>query len=592
MSSISHQDEARAGETLFPPSGVVLSVNVGQPREIPWRGTVVRTAFFKSPIRGPVAIRDTGLEGDAQADREVHGGRDKCLFAYADEHYPAWREWLGEGPLEPGTFGENLTLTGLTEDAVALGDHFRIGTAELVVTEPRQPCYKVDVRLNREGATAEMVRSGRIGFYFGLVRAGTVGAGDRVTYLGGPAEDRISPLLLHRLSSAARPEDLDLLERVAESPYVLPDWAEMLTGKAAALRRRAQRARRPGPAWVGIRDFTVVRRTVEAPDVVSVHLTAVGGTGLPRFEGGQFVTLELPGHVPGDPALARSYSLSGPPGDEPWRITVRRPPDSQGGSRRVHLLAPGDTVGVRAPAGDFTLGEHPAGAPVVLVSGGIGITPILSMARDWAARPSGRLIAVHALRTAEDAALVAELSSALAPHPEASLDLFVEDGTHPPGLPKATVHVGRLSAARLTDLLAGRTDQAHAYLCGPLGLVKAMTELLPRLGVAEDAIHTEVFATPAPAGGEVTVPPGGWEVTFAERSVTVLWSDPAETLLDLAEETGIGIPASCRQGVCGTCTTVLRSGDVTYLRQPSIPVPEGSCLPCVAVPASRVALDA
>lgn len=575
--------------------GTVSSVNVGRPQELPWKGAFVRTAFRKSAVIGPVAIRGHNLEGDGQADREVHGGRDMCIYTYPAEHYPFWESWLSSGPLPPGALGENLTLQGIDEESVAIGDRFRIGTAELIVTEPRQPCYKIDVSLEREGAAAEMIRNGRVGFYLGLVYPGVIQAGDPVEFLDGPSDNRITPKKLHRLNTKATVEDLELMASLSQSPHLSPEWQKKLSIKAAALQRRAQRKQAAKSAWVGARSFTIKSRTEETADVVSLWLEpADKSLALAAPLGGQFVTLELPAsaEVSEEAPIIRSYSISATD-PQRWRITVRRSATSAGGSQRVWELQPGERLGVRAPAGEFTLQTHRQGEPIVLISGGIGITPMLEMARDWVAKGCpGQLIAVHCIRSSTDSALISELDRVLSPHSNGHLAVFVSDGTKPAGLTRGLAYAGRVDRNRLAMLLGSTATNGHAYLCGSLSLVDHLKEILPQIGLPAERIHTEVFAAPSSAEADVIVPPGGIEVSFAQQSATVLWSDASVSLLDLAEDAGVDIAASCRQAVCGTCITPVLSGTITHVRAPAIPVPEGFCLPCVAVPTSRLSVDA
>lgn len=170
----------------------VLSVQVGMPQEVAWHGRMVQTAIFKQPVAGPVAVRRLNLEGDAQADLTVHGGAAKAIYAYPGEHYPAWREELGWPDLPWGAFGENLTLEGLLETDVAIGDRLRIGTAEFVVTQPRQPCYKLALRFNRLDIGKLFMASARSGFYFAVLREGVLAAGDPVEHL--PSAEPRRPL--------------------------------------------------------------------------------------------------------------------------------------------------------------------------------------------------------------------------------------------------------------------------------------------------------------------------------------------------------------------------------------------------------------
>jgi MOSC domain-containing protein YiiM len=169
----------------------LVSVNVGLPRDVEWRGETIRTSIFKSPVTGRVRVRATNLEGDRQSDRTVHGGIDKAVYGYASEHYAFWRHELGLAELPWGAFGENLTTDGLTEDILCIGDRIRCGTAELAVTQPRQPCYKLALRFGRPDVVKRFQKSGRSGFYFAVTRPGELGAGDSIELT--PADgDRVS----------------------------------------------------------------------------------------------------------------------------------------------------------------------------------------------------------------------------------------------------------------------------------------------------------------------------------------------------------------------------------------------------------------
>src|SRR5882724_12583457 len=155
----------------------VLSVNVGSPREVQWQGRPVRTSIWKSPVTGPVIVKTLNLDGDQQADLTVHGGEKKAVYVYPSEHYALWRAELPGVDLPWGAFGENLTTEGLMEDSVHIGDRFRIGSAELVVTQPRMPCFKLGIRFGRPDIVKRFLRSGRTGFYLTVTREGQVEAG-------------------------------------------------------------------------------------------------------------------------------------------------------------------------------------------------------------------------------------------------------------------------------------------------------------------------------------------------------------------------------------------------------------------------------
>jgi len=172
----------------------LLSVSVGLPREVEWNHEVVLTSIFKEPVAGRVRVSRLGLQGDQQSDLEVHGGIEKAVYAYPSEHYAFWRKELPGMELSPGGFGENLTTEGLLESTLHIGDRVRIGSAELVVTEPRMPCYKLAIRFGRADIVKRFMRSGRTGFYFAVAKEGEVGAGDSIELIGADQ---------HRISVAA-----------------------------------------------------------------------------------------------------------------------------------------------------------------------------------------------------------------------------------------------------------------------------------------------------------------------------------------------------------------------------------------------------
>jgi len=163
----------------------VLSVSVALARTVPWRGQAVRTGIYKAPTDRRVRVRRLGLDGDEQADLEVHGGPLKAVYAYPSEHYPFWRKELPGASLPWGAFGENLTVSGLSEDRVRVEDRFRIGTAVVAVTKPRFPCYKLGIKFGREDIIERFLASGRTGFYLRVLEEGELAAGDDIELLGG-----------------------------------------------------------------------------------------------------------------------------------------------------------------------------------------------------------------------------------------------------------------------------------------------------------------------------------------------------------------------------------------------------------------------
>jgi MOSC domain-containing protein YiiM len=210
----------------------VLSVNVGLPREVLWRGRPVTTGIFKEPVTGRVTVRALNVDGDRQADLRVHGGPDKAVYAYPSEFYDLWRRERPELDFAWGRFGENLTTEGVLDDEVSVGDRFRVGTAELVVTQPRLPCFKLGIRMGRDRFVTEFLERGLLGFYLSVVREGEVEAGDSIVELArDPRGFRVTEVA--RLFSHDR-DDVDGLRRAADLDVLPESWREYFQRRLAA----------------------------------------------------------------------------------------------------------------------------------------------------------------------------------------------------------------------------------------------------------------------------------------------------------------------------------------------------------------------
>jgi MOSC domain-containing protein YiiM len=200
----------------------IVSVNVGLPREVTWQGKLVTTGIFKKPVSGPVMMRTLNLDGDGQADLTVHGGVSKAVYAYPSEHYDYWRTELPGVDLPWGMFGENFTTEGLLEEAVYIGDKFRIDETEVMVTEPRMPCYKLGIKFGRADIIKRFLASRRTGFYFAVVHEGMVGAGDAAELIGRE-QDEISVADITRLYAFEK-DDLKSLRRAIEVEALPENW--------------------------------------------------------------------------------------------------------------------------------------------------------------------------------------------------------------------------------------------------------------------------------------------------------------------------------------------------------------------------------
>ncbi|TQC43771.1 MOSC domain-containing protein [Rhodococcus sp. WS4] len=580
------------------------SVNVGMPRDVSWHGRTVHTGVWKRPVDGPRTVRRLNIDGDGQGDLGGHGGENRAVLVYQTESYRHWSEHLRRDDLEPGHFGENFTVDGLPDDEVCIGDRYRIGTAVFEVTQPRVTCYRVGLRMNEPQMAALLVSHRRPGFYLRVIEEGEVEAGQNIVKIAsGPEAVSVAEIdALLYLPGHPR----DALERALRIPALSPGWkgslrslldqADTGAGGNTGLTRTAGS---PPPAWAGFRALTVTGMHAESRDVLSLRLAAADGTALPSWRAGQSVTLRV---HPGDGAtLIRSYSLSNRPGAAEYRISVKREPHGAAGRYLHSRVRVGDTLEVAAPRGTFFLDG--AERPVVLVSAGVGVTPVLSMLYALAEADSTRSVWwVHGARDGSEHAFADESRDLLRRLSGSSAHIAYSRpaDTDRKGVDYATA--GRLSAELIGSL--GLPHDADAYLCGPASFMADLGSALAGHGLDPARIHVETFGAEGalnpgvvPSSSSVAPhpPPGspgaGPAVSFARSGLTVPWDPGRGTLLELAEACDVPTRWSCRTGVCHTCETALLFGPVDYDPEPVERPAEGNTLICCTHPADDVVLD-
>ncbi|MEV4412538.1 MOSC and FAD-binding oxidoreductase domain-containing protein [Catellatospora sp. NPDC049609] len=577
--------------------GTLVSVNVGLPKDVAWHGRTVYTGVWKQPVDGPVLLRRLNLDGDGQGDLAGHGGEQRAVLVYQLDSYRHWAQELGRDDLTPGNFGENFTVDGLPDDEVCIGDRYRVGDAVVEVTQPRVTCYRVGLRMNEPRLPALLVAHRRPGFYLRVLTEGLVRAGDEFVKLSTGPEAMTVAELDALLYLPGHPRDG--AARALRIPALSPGWQASM--RALLEQSDGQRgnagltATAAPPAWPGFRPLTVTAYAEETRDVFSLHLAAADGTPLPPARPGQFLTLRLP--APDGP-LIRSYSLSGPPGDAAYRISVKQEPHGLGSAYLRANVRPGTVVEAAAPRGTFTL--EPGDGPVLLLSAGIGVTPVLAMLYALADQRSTREVWwVHGARDGAEHAFAAESRELVGrlPHGHA-LVCYSRPG---PGdrAGRDYTTAGRVTADVLRELRL--PPDTAAYLCGPAAFTTQVTAALGELGLA--AVHSELFGSqpgitpgiaaapdrpPHPPDG----PPGpGPAVSFVRSGLTVPWRPEYGSLLELAEACDVPVRWSCRTGVCHTCESGLLSGQVAYTPEPVDAPAEGSVLICCSQPAGEVALD-
>jgi len=584
-------------------AGRLVSVNVGLPQEVAWHGRMVRTAVWKRPVEGPRLVRRLNVDGDGQGDLSGHGGEHRAVFVYQLDSYRYWQQQLARDDFSHGQFGENFTVEGLADDQVCIGDRYRIGEAVFEVTQPRVTCYRVGIRMNDARMPALLVSHHRPGFYFRVLREGTVQAGDEITRVASAAEAMTVAEIDALLYLPGHPRQQVL--RALRIPALSPGWkasflaiAEQASASGAA-GNAGLTAVSPPPAWPGFRPLVVTAIDAESESVISVHLADPGGAALPAALPGQFLTLRLTA-VPGAKPLLRSYSLSGPPGAASYRISVKR--EAHGaGSQFVHdRIGPGDLLDAAAPRGTFVL--QPGDSAVLLISAGVGATPVLAMLHSLAAAGSGRDIWwLHGARRRAEEPFAAESRSLLAGLTRGHR--YVCYSRPDPGDVQGRDYQtpARLSASVLAALELPR--DADAYICGPAAFMTEISAALADTGVAAGRVRTEIFgAAPSQTPGIAASParpphppagqPGdGPEVAFARSGLSVRWDPGYGSLLDLAEACDVPVRWSCRTGVCHTCETDVMSGTVGYAPDPVDEPAEGSALICCSQPRGDLVLD-
>ena len=576
----------------------VISVNVGLPRTVQWKGKAVSTGIFKTPVSGRIHLRTLNFDGDRQADLSVHGGPDKAAYAYPAEHYAYWHRELPDMTLPWGMFGENLTTEGLQEDTLKIGARFCIGSAELVVTQPRLPCFKLGARFGRHGMAKQLLASGRQGVYFKVVIEGEVAADDPIVAVDW-AEDSVPISEVMRLYARDK-DDLKGLRRIVGVAALPADWRDYFEEQIRQVFARGRPRRAQTPAWAGFRPFTLREKVRESGDVASFHLVPRDGQSLPPYLPGQYLTVRV--SIPGrERPVIRSYSLSDVARDDHYRLTIKRiasrSENSQSASGLVSTyfhdrLAVGDCIEAKAPTGTFTIDVTQHDRPVVLIGGGIGLTPLVSMVNSIVAAQSPRETwLLYGVRNDREHIMPTYLEAVTRTHPNIHLHVFYSQPSREIGDP--STHIGHIDLGAIQRLIP--TNAYDFYICGPPSMMDSVTRDLEAWGVPADRVHTEAFGPAAikrSVRGPTTQPDCGIEVTFARSGVTALWSQCASPLLELAEEHSVAIDFGCRAGSCGTCVTRRLSGSVRYLHLPNAPLQGDEILPCIAVPSEPLSLDA
>jgi ferredoxin-NADP reductase len=518
---------------------------------------------------------------------------------------------LGRNDFTFGQFGENFTVEGLPDNEVCIGDRYRIGGAEFEVTQPRVTCYRVGIRMNEPRMPALLVEHHRPGFYFRVLQEGEVGAGDDIVKIADGLTDNLTGGS-ERISVA----DVDALlylpghssaqlQRVLRIPALSKGWRSSFQAMLQQDLSSKTTAGNPGladeeqaPAWPGFRQMRVASIHKESDSVTSFILKPVDGQPLAVCQAGQFVVLRLLVD-PGKPPVLRSYSLSDLPAADHLRISVKSEVKGIGSSFLCDRAREGDVLDVSAPRGSFTL--RASQSPVVLLSAGVGATPVMSMLHALAAERSQREIWwIYGARNRVEHPFAEESRSLLK-------QLSRGRGYVVYSRPTASDQVGadfdapgHIDTALLETI--GVSQGSDFYLCGPTSFLQDMRDGLRNWGALAGNVHTEIFGaleSMTPGMAQVVHTPhlpqgspgSGPSVSFARSGITAAWDPKFASLLELAEACDVPVRWSCRAGVCHTCMTGLIGGSITYNPEPLERPAAGNVLVCCSQPDAGVTLD-
>jgi ferredoxin-NADP reductase/MOSC domain-containing protein YiiM/ferredoxin len=582
----------------------VVSVNVGLPRDIEWRGRSVHTAIWKSPVGGRCRVGRLNLDGDRQGDLTGHGGEHRAVFVYQLDSYRYWQERLTRDDFVHGQFGENFTVEGLPDDTACIGDRYQIGSALFEITQPRVTCYRVGIRMNEPRMPAWLTGSGRPGFYFRVLKEGDVGAGDEIVKVAESNErmtvEEVNALLYsssHQRDRLHRALRINALSSGWRSSFeaLLQAPPDAKGGNAGLMPAAATH-----PVEPGFRSVSVAAIDRDSDDVISLTLEDAERHPLQTALPGQYVVLRLrvDAHVP---PFFRSYSLSGPPSTERYRISVKLEPNGAAGAC-LRTFRKGDLLELSLPRGSFTLREE--ARPVVLLSAGIGVTPVLAMLHALAASESRRpVLWLHQARDRQHHPFAAETRRLLARLPNGRSYVCYSQPGPDDRIGEDFDSAGHLSRSVFERV--GVSSDAAVYLCGPNRFMTDMKQALSMLGVAHERVFVELFngsesMMPGVVDEKTKRPPHAPEhdadtgplVSFARSGIAAHWNASSYgSLLELAEACDVPVRWSCRTGVCHNCESGLVSGDIAYEPEPLDSPAAGNLLVCCSRPVRDVVID-
>ena len=568
------------------PAARVVAVSRAMPTHVDIRGKRVFTSIVRERSATPLVLGESGPLGNQTAVHTEH------LLAFPVEHYAYWTERFGLArDAWPYAFwGENLVLEGVMEEALAIGTVLRIGTsAVLQVTSPRNPCFKLSWRIGQPDAVLQdILGSGRVGFYLRVIEPGPVFDGDAVRAFP-PAKAAATVADVARLMAGSVEATPERVHQVLACEGLGVQCAGMLRQR---LTDRLDNDRTQTHRWQGWRPFTVAAVAEVAQNIKSFELEAADGGPLAGYRAGQHVQVRFADGA--GRGITRVWSLSSYE-DRPnrYRLSIRKSGRGAASAFMHDGVEVGSTVELKAPAGSFHI-DRSSNHPTVLISAGIGMTPLLAMLKAYAGLgpEAPPLQWIHVARNGQQYAHRDEVEDLLRERPNLRRHVrFTQPlPSDRPGIDYDAQ--GRLTLDQLRSVIEvyrypifGREVElpgaaAEFYVCGPAAFEQDVRVMLAELGVAPHAIRSESFGVGGSDGGQPA------RVHFARSGVSIEWS-PGSTLLEAAEEAGIAAEHDCRSGTCHLCAVKVLDGEIVYPRAPGALPPPGMALVCCSRPASR-----
>ena len=567
---------------------------IGKTRELDIRGQKVRTAFIKEAASAPVQVNEQGLEGN---DVAVH---TDAVYAIAPEHYDYWAEQLDAdvNDWSPGFFAENLSIAGLDESRFQVGDILSVGQeVRLRVSGPRVPCFKLCWRMGQpESFIREFALSGKSGVYFNVERPGKIQAGDEVI-ITSKASDSVA--INHIVEYIfGRTIDEAMLQHILALPGLSETSALLLRNKLFQIQ---DQERTFSNRWQGWREFKVDEIIRETDEIKSFILTSQDEQPLAPYRAGQFLTVQLPDNT--ESPLIRVWSLSDYENKpDHYRLSIKKEPQGTGSVFMHERINPGSSLLIKPPLGRFVL-DRSGFKPILLIAGGIGITPLLAMLKAHITRGETRppLYFIHCCRNRAAQPFRSELDQIAIAHDIPMLHVY-DQPTAVDRKESDYQAEGFLNMAHINALTEGchiihggkRINmplvEFDIYMCGPSIFRDILYKELTSAGANPERIFQESFLTNS--GSQQYGQINHATVVFSKARKTVQWTAGEDlTLLELAEAAGLSPGNACRMGVCQSCSVGLEEGTVHYDFRLTHQPGENQVLLCSAKPASgRVVL--